>query len=99
VIAGGAKEPMYGRVKMVMESGEWKVDELAWSNDKPSAADLVPAVAAPPAAAVKPVTASKPAPKAVAPAPAPRPAPKLGEAKPECVYKPVMSNEDIERCR
>src|SRR5689334_16499902 len=99
VIAGGAKEPMYGRVKMVLESGEWKVDELAWSNEKPTAAETGPAMAAPNAAAAKPVAASRPAPKAVTPAAAPPPARKLGEAKPECVYKPVMSNEDIERCR
>jgi hypothetical protein len=84
---------------MVMESGEWKVDELAWSNEKPSAAETGPTIAAPPAAAAKPVTASKASPKAVAPAAAPPPARKLGEAKPECVYKPVMTNEDIERCR
>ena len=99
VIAGGAKEPMYGRVKMVMESGEWKVDELAWSNDKPTAGDLGPAVAAPPAAAAKPVAASKQPPKAVAPAAPAAPVRKLGEAKQECVYKPVMTNEDMERCR
>ena len=101
VIAGGGKEPMYGRVKMVMENGEWKVDELAWSNEKPSAGEVGPAVAAPAAAtAAKPVAASRQAPRApVAPSGPTPPARKLGEAKAECVYKPVMTNEDMERCR
>ena len=95
VIAGGGKEPMYGRVKMVIENGEWKVDELAWSNEKPSAGEVGPAVAAPSAtAAVRPVAASRQAPAAPTP-----PVRKLGEAQPECVYKPVMTNEDMERCR
>lgn len=99
VIAGGGKEPMYGRVRMVQESGEWKVDEIAWSNEPPNAGEVGPAVAAPPAAAAaKPVSASRQAPRTVAPAASP-PARKLGEAKPECVYKPVMTNEDLERCR
>ena len=97
VIAGGGKEPMYGRVKMVIENGEWKVDELAWSNEKPSAGEVGPAVAAPSAtAAARPIAASRQAPNAAAPTP---PARRLGEAKPECVYKPVMTNEEMERCR
>lgn len=100
VIAGGAKEPMYGRVRMVQEAGEWKVDEIAWSNEPPNAGEVGPAVAAPPAAAAaKPVSASRQAPRTAAPAAASPPARKLGAAKPECVYKPVMTNEDMERCR
>lgn len=100
VIAGGAKEPMYGRVRMVQEGGEWKVDEIAWSNEQPSAGEVGPALAAPPAAAAaKPVSASKQAPKASAPAAPPPVVRKLGEARQECVYKPVMTNEDLERCR
>jgi hypothetical protein len=99
VIAGGAREPMYGRVRMVQEGGEWKVDEIAWSNEPPSAGEVGPAVVTPPgAAAAKPVSASRQAPRTAAPAALP-PARKLGEAKPDCVYKPVMTNEDMERCR
>ena len=89
-LAGGKMEPMYGTVKMVMENGEWKVDELSWSGDKPSAAELAPAGSAPSAA-------PSASPKAPVAPPAPRHV--LGKAKPECVFKPVMSNEDLERCR
>ena len=85
----GRMQTMYGTAKMVLESGEWKVDELSWSSDRPGAADLMPASAKP---------ASKPAAAPAAAAPA-APARKLGAAKPECVYKPVMTNEDMERCR
>src|SRR5690349_18470447 len=99
VIAGGGKEPLYGRVRMVQESSEWKVDEIARSNEPPNAGEVRPAVTAPPAAAAaKPVSASRQAPGTVAPSASP-PARKLREAQPECVYKPVMTNEDMERCR
>jgi len=96
VIAGAAPEKMYGRVKMVSEGGEWKVDELAWSNERPAVAAQTQAPAKP--VEPKPAAAAKAAARTSATAPQP-PTPKLGEAKAPCVYKPVMSNEDMERCR
>ena len=103
-------ETLYGNVRMVLERGEWKVASTNWSNTRPpglQAAAKAPAApqkaAAPPPAAMP----KAPAQKAVAPA---RGAPvvgsinatperKLGMAKEPCVYKPVMTAEDIENCK
>ena len=92
IISGARPETMYGQVKMVNEGGEWKVDETSWSNDKPALA--APVKQSAPAAAPKPAAAK--ATTVYAPEP---PVRKLGPAKQECVYKPVMTNEDLERCR
>ena len=94
IIQGARPETMYGNVKMIVEGGEWKVDELAWSNERP--AGVMPAN--PPQTKIvdpKPAPA-KPAAKAAAPVSS---APVLGPAKAECVYKPVMTDEDMKRCR
>jgi len=83
---------IYGTVAMLMERGEWKVDQANWSTEKP--AELAASKAAPQAA-------SKPAAKA-APAAGSTTAStfrKLGDAKPECVYKPVMTAKDMENCK
>jgi hypothetical protein len=87
------KQTVYGTVKMLMENGEWKVDDVNWSNDKPAILSA-PKPAAPPPAAEKGAALTKSV-QAVGSAPGR----KLGEAKPECVYKPVMTAEDMERCR
>jgi len=86
---------MYGVVRLVQEEGEWKVDESHWSTQKPSelagpkpVADTA-AVKPPPSAPMK----TKPS------AYTETPTRKLGEAKPECVYKPVMTAKDIENCK
>src|SRR5262245_40055535 len=34
-LGGQRPAPMFGDVKMILEGGEWKVDELAWSNETP----------------------------------------------------------------
>lgn len=91
IIAGAAPEKLYGQVKMISEEGEWKVEELAWSNERPAMATQSQAS---PASAKPAAAAAKAAP--MAPQPAVR---KLGEAKAPCVYKPVMTNEDMERCK
>ena len=90
---------MYGVVAMLMENGEWKVDEVSWSEEKP-------AILATPKAAAQPAAADKAAPKAAgksAPlagtAPAAAPERKLGAAKEPCVYKPVMTAQDMENCK
>ena len=92
ILSGARPETMYGQVKMVNEGGEWKVDETSWSNDKPALA--APVKQSAPAPAEKPAAAT--AATVVAPGP---PVRKLGAAKQECVYKPVMTNEDLGRCR
>jgi hypothetical protein len=88
-------DTVYGTVKMLMENGEWKVGEANWSSDKP----LV-------LSAQRPAAADKAAGKAPAAAKGGQAVGssnasvrKLGEAKPECVFKPVMTAEDVERCR
>jgi len=98
-LMGGKPETMYGKVAMVTERGEWKVDEVSWSNDRPSGAASAPA--ARPAAAPAPAPAARrpdapQAPVQARPAPQPR---TLGAAKQECVFKPVMTDEDRERCK
>lgn len=94
-LGGGRPETLYGVIKMVLERGEWKVEEASWSNEKPAGPAQVRTLGSP--AAEK--AAAKAAPGPAAPAPKPQETPRLGTAKPECVYKPVMTNEDLERCR
>ena len=99
LMQGARAETMYGNVRMIVEGGEWKVDELAWSNERPSGATQT---SAPPAGArpaeSKAAVAKPAAAKATATAPVSK-APVLGPAKAECVYKPVMTDEDMARCR
>jgi hypothetical protein len=86
---------IYGVVRLLMENGEWKVDEASWSDEKPAIlATPKPA----PAAAPKGAIATKGAPAAGS-VNSPTPARTLGVAKPECVYKPVMTAVDIENCK
>jgi hypothetical protein len=95
-LLAGKPETLYGEITMVMESGEWKVDESSWSNEPPG--NLAPQR---PAAAP---SAGKAAPKAAgkalgAPVAGSTSATPLRTAKPPCVYKPVMTAEDVENCR
>jgi hypothetical protein len=84
----GAPAPMYGTVSLLKESGEWRVDRLEWSSDKPlgfdGAAKTVKPRPAPPqqtAQAAEPKAEEKPEAK---PPAAEKPAPKaeLETAKP-----------------
>jgi len=99
-LVGGKPETMYGNVGMVNEGGEWKVAGANWSNTAPagfpaaSAARTAPAApaaakAAPPARGGGAMVGSTSAP----------PERKLGQAKEPCVYKPVMTAEDMENCK
>ena len=93
---GNKPVTMYGVVRLVQEQGEWKVDESHWSTQKP--AELAP----PKPAAAAAAAAVKPAPGAAPVKPSAyteTPVRKLGEAKPECVYKPVMTARDLENCK
>jgi len=82
-------ETLYGSVRMVLERGEWKVAETNWSNQPPAGlASAGKPPAAPAAASRKPAPPKPPAPER-----------KFGMQKEPCVYKPVMTAEDMERCR
>jgi hypothetical protein len=92
---------IYGIVTMLMENGEWRVDESSWSNDKPPMLSTPKPAAAPPVAdkaASKAAAATKGAP-VVGSMSSGLPGRKLGAAKAECVYKPVMTAEDMENCK
>lgn len=99
----GKPEPMEGVIQMVKMGGEWKVDQSNWNAGKAGAAAAPRAAQAPvsTSAPVRSAPQTRPAPaKAAAAATTPKAsAPVLGTAKEACVYKPVMSNEDMERCR
>jgi len=90
------RQQMYAEVKFQMEGNAWKVDTWEWTGTPPTGP-----MAAPPAAA----TAGPPSrPQAKAPSrpvqtPAAPPA-KLGaQADTQCVYKAVMTEEDMAKCR
>ena len=94
VMLGDKPETLYGTIKMVMQRGDWKVGESSWSNATPVMSKPAPKPAAP-AAAAAPKT------KHMAPVGSLDGAPekKLGKQKPTCVFKPVMTAEDLENCR
>ena len=89
---------------MLLEGGEWKVDESSWTNEKPA---ILAHAATPgagrggqgrggagerrcPRAAAAPVVGSMP-PR--------RPSASSARRKHACVYKPVMTAEDLENCK
>ncbi len=111
----GKTETVLATVTLLKEGGAWKVDLSSWGGEQPSGpapqnAAAKPAAAEPP----RPVEPAAPVARRTSPEPAaqPRSAPTRSEAapakpaaaileqsKPPCVYKPVMSDEDIARCR
>jgi hypothetical protein len=92
---GGRMDTTYGTVSLVSENGQWTVDDATWSTEKP--AILSTPSPAPPAAAKARAQGATGAP--VVGTTSSPPVRKLGEAKEPCVYKPVMTAEDMERCR
>lgn len=96
-------ETLYGTITLVNEQGEWKVGTAEWSNTPPAGLAAGTAPRAAPGAAPKPAAAAQaPAPRgggALVGSTAAPPERKLGQAKEPCVYKPVMTAEDIENCR
>jgi len=89
----GRPEKLYGTIRMELENGEWKVGNMDWSNTRPAAFTQAKPAAAAPAPASKAPSARG---TTVVGTPLER---KLGPAKPPCVYKPVMTAEDVENCR
>jgi len=90
-------ETLYGTVTMVKEQGEWKVGTADWSNNPPAGMAAAPAPRAAPAPAAKAVPARGGG--ALVGSTSAPPERKLGIAKEPCVYKPVMTAEDMENCR
>ena len=89
----GRLETLYGTIRMELENGEWKVGNMDWSNTRPAAfTQAKPAAAAPAASKAAPAVRSGTAVGTQVER-------KLGPAKPPCVYKPVMTAEDVENCR
>ena len=96
---GEKPEVLYGTVRMVMEGGNWKVGETEWTNDPPAGFASASAPRATPAPAAK---SAAPGPRrgaALVGSTSAPPERKLGSVKEPCVYKPVMSAEDIQNCR
>jgi len=89
---------MYAEVKFQMEGQAWKVDTWEWTSTPPAGPLFPPAGA--PAAAVPPSRPQAKAPSRPVQGPAAAPPRKLGaQADTQCVYKPVMTEEDLEKCR
>lgn len=81
----------YGIVRMALEGGEWKLVDQSWAREKP--AEIAPARAQVPEGG-RPRDMTRPAVRAAATQP-----PLLRIARPDCRYQPVMSDEEMERCR
>jgi len=98
---GDRLDKIYGTVQMLMENGAWKVDDVIWSAEKPailSAPKPAPVAPAPEKSVAKGPASTKGAP-VVGSMESGSVGQKLGVAKPECVYKPVMTAKDIENCK
>jgi hypothetical protein len=91
---------IYGVVRMITENGEWKVDESNWSNEKPANLATPKSPAPGPAVQVGPKGAAAAKGASIAGSMTlATPGRTLGAAKPECVYKPVMTAVDLENCK
>ena len=93
---------VYGTAQLRMEEDAWKVIGVSWTTERPAILSA-PQPAAAPTAAEK--SAAKAAPVSTKGAPvvgsmsSEVTGRKLGVAKPECVYKPVMTAQDMENCK
>jgi len=87
-------ETLYGSIRLVLEGTEWKVADEAWNNAPPAAMQAAPAQRAAPASAPQKAPA-----KGAGGLVGSTPDRTLGTAKEPCVFKPVMTAEDMERCR
>lgn len=95
----GKLETIYGTVQMLLESGVWKVDDVSWNAEKPAIL-ATPKSAPAPAAGKAAATAKGGAPVVGSmSSQVTGGGGKLAPAKPECVYKPVMTAQDIQNCK
>jgi hypothetical protein len=92
-------ESTNGVITMLKEGNDWKVDKPEWTSADQRG--VTPEQSGKPSATLRIVPQSAPRkPQAAAVASKqPEPAPVMRATRPPCVYKAVMSNEDIERCR
>lgn len=95
-LSDGKPETLYGTIRMVMERGAWKVADSKWTNETPAGLANARGAAPKKAAAAPAVSTRGAAPVGSIDA---APEHKLGRAKPPCVYKPVMTEEDLANCR
>ena len=93
---------VYGTVQLLLENNDWRVYAASWSTERPDILGTRPPEPAP--AETKP--GGKPAPVYSGGAPVvgsmaaeQKPGSKLGTAKAECVFKPVMTAQDLENCK
>ena len=101
-LSADVTETPYGSVVFEKEGGAWKVAAAGWSRVQSPAAAQQGAAAKPAAAEpAAPVAQPRPARSRSEAAAAKPEAPILqqGESKPPCVFKSVMTDEDIARCR
>lgn len=93
-IMNGRPEVLYGKARLVKQRGEWKVASVEWTNQDPGP----PRQAAPAKGPAKSATSAG---RGAAPVGSMQAEPvrKFGRQKPPCVYKPVMTQEDIENCQ
>ncbi|HTP62688.1 MAG TPA: hypothetical protein VMJ14_11460 [Burkholderiales bacterium] len=91
-----ASETLYGSIRLVLEGTEWKVADESWNNTPPATLQAAPAQRAAPAGAQQKVSAPA---KGAGGLVGSTPDRTLGKAKEPCVFKPVMTAEDMERCR
>lgn len=87
-------DTMVGSVRMLLEGGAWKVAEARWSKSPPAGVAQPRAAGAQASAAVPLRDMTRPAGKPVQANP-----PVLRPGTPGCVYKGVMTDEEIARCR
>jgi len=97
-LVGDKPETLWGSIRMVVEGKDWKVADVNWSNNPPANLPQAAPKAAPSGkAAQTPVPPKSAAPVIGSMDSAPER--KLGTQKPPCVYKAVMTAEDMENCR
>ena len=94
--------PVYGTAQLRMEDDAWKIIGVSWTTERPAIVSAPKPAAAPTAAeksaANAPPMSTKGAP-VVGSMAAEATGKKLGAAKPECVYKPVMTAQDMGNCK
>jgi hypothetical protein len=96
-LGSGKPDAMAGVIRMLKEGSDWKVEKADWHSANQRG--LPPPDPANPPVMLKPVPKSTPKKQPPAAAAPKAPERSLGTAKEPCVYKPVMTNEDMERCR
>ena len=98
-LPGEKPQTVSGVILLLKEGNSWKVEKADWQGANQPGLPPPESAKAPAIAPMAPKRAPniQPAPAVAPPHTAPEPV--LGKAKEPCVYKPVMTSEDMERCR